>query len=75
MGIPYYDPKIFLKVFGGEKMRSQKFHPTFKISFNTQRANNLLINNILKEGLNLRFCPFTDNSTRLTNFESFLLTL
>ena len=53
----FFYPKIILKVVGGEKTRPQKFHPIFKISFNTQRANKLSIENVLKDGQTPDFVP------------------
>ena len=45
--------------------KAQKFHPTFKISSDTRWTNGFLIECLLKEGSNPRFCPslrdFMDN--------------
>ena len=60
---------IFSQSLRGGKRRSQKFHLPFKIGFDTQLANKVLIKSFLKEGLDPRFRPslrdFTNNSTSL----------
>jgi hypothetical protein len=38
-------------------MKSPKFHPTFKISYDIRQANKLLIHNYFEEVSKLWYCP------------------
>ena len=49
---------IILSKFGRWEEEEPKFAPILKLSFNIQRAKELLIKYFLKEGSNPRFDPF-----------------
>ena len=57
---------------GGGIRKSQKFHPTFKTSFDTQQAGRFLIESFLEEGSTSQLHPslrdFLDNSNVRRDF-------